>query len=221
MIPPQKPSRRGSFSYSGYDGLVRCNLEIETCAIPSELNLNVEDKKLAKKQISQSIDDDALTLCRRELGRLEEERRLEEEEKKEREEKVRITKVRKEREEAEARAQNEKLAREAAEREREAIRERERKEKLERARAQEEALRLEFEQQEAERQERIRLDESFAQRLNNEFDSHPSPSDSHDVEKLARLTALTGADEQTCRFYLDCASGDVSAAFRFWEQSTS
>lgn len=130
----------------------------------------------------------------------------------------------------------EQARRELAERERrraqEIAREREKIEEERRVAAQrraaQEAQEREAEELRRRREEELRRDESLAKRFaaeaivtNDEayarqIAAHPSPPEN---SKLSRLKSLTGEDDKTCQFFLDCAGGDVEQAFAIWDQN--
>ncbi|KAJ8602973.1 hypothetical protein CTAYLR_001588 [Chrysophaeum taylorii] len=240
MPPPAKPPRlsSGYFALSGYDGLVRCRVEVKSESPSSDLEVSEEVLEVVEAPIDE-LDPDVTALCRSELERLEAARRADEMAKAQRAEARREAQARRERAEADAQAAAERQeAQRAADAERErklrieqarrevADRDRRRandvareQAHLEDARQRAEARRAAREAEEAEaralqadREATLRLDESYAKRIAVEGDHE------HD-DTLARLKDLTGQDDQTCRFFLDCAGGDLSQAFQIWEQS--
>lgn len=130
----------------------------------------------------------------------------------------------------------EQARRELAERERrraqEIAREREKIEQERRIaaerRASQEAEERKAEELRRRREEELRRDESLAKRFaaealvtNDEayarqIAANPTPPEN---DKISRLKGLTGEDDQTCQFFLDCAGGDVEQAFAIWDQN--
>lgn len=210
------PSRRFSSTLTGYDALEKCKLALEHTKVPAELVLSQEVRDLATTSaVEATCDPEVAATCRRELSRLEEERRLEEEEREARLRARKEAEARRERERAEAEAER---AREAAAEERRQRQARidQAREAMERRHAEERAH-VEEARRAADARRRAQLDEDSRR---DEAIAHSLAADQN-TDKIARLQALTAADPQTCQFYLDCAGNDVGQAFLLWEQTSS
>ena len=245
---PSRPSRRVSTTLSGYDALLKCKLAIEHTEIPAALGVDPEIRELAEKEIP-TLDPEIVALCRRELSRLQDEGRIDAEYEAAHAEALRRAEARRQSEEAERRELEERERKAKAEeenRQRQARihqarvdmeRRRNERQALDDARRATEARRR---QDDLRRQEDLlRRDESYAKRIAEQerqrttpqtaSSQHQSPlgpsytssSSSSSSESITRLKALTGADDQTCQFYLDSAGGDVQTAFQIWEMSSS
>mmetsp|Transcript_36455 Transcript_36455/g.116852 ORF Transcript_36455/g.116852 Transcript_36455/m.116852 type:complete len:236 (-) Transcript_36455:248-955(-) len=214
-------TRRHSTSFlTGYEALGKCNLAIDHTTIPEDALVRDEVRALALRDLDEG-DPEVAAMCRREVSRLDDLRRLEAEARAERAVALREAAARREKFEAERKARADRAAAEA-ERRRQA-------EAAEDARRRQQAAIEDMARQRAARDAAVLRDESFAKRLASEQAAY---SDAALAQRLAveertsdqnitQLKALIGADDQTCKFYLESAGGDVQQAYQIWQTTSS